>query len=328
MVMNRFLEKLERKFGNKALPHLTVLIVGLWLAGYVTEAVSPEAASYLTMNIYAILHGQVWRIITWIMVPPSSAGGSVLDGFFLIVMLLFYVSIGNSLERAWGDFQYNLYMLGGMLLTLLCGFLTYAGFAAAGYADMASVGYVIGAFFSTYYIAMSLILAYAATFPDAVVLFMFVLPLRMKWLGWIYGATILYDAFAALRSAVSPGGSPLYLTRVIAIIASFANFLLFFIRSRRKVHLTSSQRKMRRDFRASVRRAEQKRDSSRTVLQGPHPRHRCEVCGRTDISDPDLEFRFCTKCEGAHEYCMDHLYTHEHIHYSDNTNETGEKKEQ
>lgn len=324
--MNRFLEKLERKFGRYALPHLTVLIVGLWMVGYVTEAISSQAASYLTMNIHAILHGQIWRVITWIMVPPSSAGGSALDGFFLIVMLLFYISIGNSLERSWGDFHYNVYMIGGMLITLAAGFLTYAGFAIAGFSDLAAVGYYIGFFFSTYYIAMSLILAYAATFPDAVVLLMFVLPLKMKWLGWIYGATVIYDVFTAMRYAVSPQGSPLYFIKVAAIVASFATFLIFFISSRKKVRLTASQKAMRRNFRASVRKAEIKRDSSKKILQGPHPRHRCEVCGRTDISDPDLEFRFCTKCEGAHEYCMDHLYTHEHIRNSENNSETGEKR--
>lgn len=303
--------------------------MGLWVVGYVTEAVSSAAGAYLTMDIYQILHGQIWRIITWIMVPPSSVGGSALDGFFLIVMLLFYISIGNSLERTWGDFMYNVYMIGGMLITLIAGFATYGAFALAGYRgeDLATVGYAIGVFFSTYYIAMSLILAYAATFPDATVLLMFVLPLKMKWLGWLYGATIIYDIFTAIRAAVSQG-SPLYSIKVVAIVASFATFLIFFLGSRKKVRLTPQQKAMRKNFRRNVQAAEKKRNGSANVLRGPRARHRCEVCGRTDISDPDLEFRFCTKCEGAHEYCMDHLYTHEHIHYSDNQNETGEKKDQ
>ena len=41
--------------------------------------------------------------------------------------------------------------------------------------------------------------------------------------------------------------------------------------------------------------------------------HKCAVCGRTEKDDPNLEFRYCSKCEGNLEYCMDHLYTHKHV---------------
>ena len=42
-------------------------------------------------------------------------------------------------------------------------------------------------------------------------------------------------------------------------------------------------------------------------------RHKCAVCGRTELDAPDLEFRYCSKCAGDHEYCSEHLYTHTHV---------------
>lgn len=38
-------------------------------------------------------------------------------------------------------------------------------------------------------------------------------------------------------------------------------------------------------------------------------------CVRTDRADgDDLEFRYCSKCDGNYEYCQDHLFTHQHVH--------------
>ena len=41
--------------------------------------------------------------------------------------------------------------------------------------------------------------------------------------------------------------------------------------------------------------------------------HTCSICGRTSITNPELMFRYCSKCSGNHEYCQDHLFTHEHV---------------
>ena len=48
--------------------------------------------------------------------------------------------------------------------------------------------------------------------------------------------------------------------------------------------------------------------------------HKCAVCGRTDKDSPGMEFRYCSKCEGNYEYCMDHLYTHKHVKKEDMDN--------
>ncbi len=305
--MKQFLEKMERKYGRYAVPHLTMVLIALWVVGYALEAISPVMEKMLSLNIYAILHGEVWRLVTWILIPPSD-----LD-IWTIIMLLFYVSIGISLERVWGDFRYNVYILGGMILFIIAGFVTYFVFGIFDPQNRANIGYAIGVFFSTYYIAMTLMLAYAATFPNVTVYLMFVLPLKMKYLGIFYAFSMAMTAVENV-AIVLQSKNALYLIPVIAIAVSLLNFLLFFMTMRNRVVLTKEQKQMRRQFRENMK-AQQYRaatEPKERVVQGVRPRHRCEVCGRTDISNPELEFRYCTKCSGEHEYCMEHLQTHVH----------------
>ncbi len=305
--MNQFMQNLERRFGRYAVQHLTMILVGCWVVGYALQAAG--VTDYMTLDIYQILHGQVWRLITWIVIPPSSLS------IWTIIMLLFYISIGNTLERAWGDFRYNVYLLGGMLLYIIAGFLTYFIMGAI-YGSYATVGYAIGAYFSTYYIAFSMLLAYAATFPEATVYFMMFIPMKMKWLGWLYVILQGIDVITYLRYAFTT--NPVYYIPVIAILVALLNFVLFYFSNvKRGVHLTREQREMRRQFRANTQNVQRRTSTTNPedrIIKAPIARHRCEVCGRTEISNPELEFRYCTKCEGAHEYCTDHLYTHEHKH--------------
>lgn len=95
-----FLNKLERKFGRYAIPHLTTYIIITYVIGYLLNYAFPSALGYMTLDPYMIIfHGQVWRLVSWLLIPPSS-----LD-IFTVIMLFFYYSIGSSLERAWGDFR-------------------------------------------------------------------------------------------------------------------------------------------------------------------------------------------------------------------------------
>ncbi len=313
--MNDFLSKLERKYGKHAVPRLTAIMIALMAAGYIMQAINASALSYFTLNPYLIFRGQIWRLVTWVLVPPSSFN------IFTIILLFFYLSIGMSLERAWGDFRYNVYIFGGLIITLAAALICYPLFSI--FYPSSIAGQAIGMFFSTYYICMSILLAYAATFPEAVVLVMFIIPVKMKYFGFIYAAFMAYDAIGYIRLAIQGGQfGGLYVIPVIAMIASLVNFLVFFISSRKKVSLNPEQKKRQKEFRRQVLEADSRnkaREAAREKNEGAGivtkigARHRCEVCGRTEISDPELEFRYCSKCEGAHEYCMDHLYTHQHI---------------
>lgn len=297
------MSKFERKFGKYAIQNLSLVLIICYAIGYVLQRINIGWLDYLTLNPYLILHGQVWRLLTWVLIPPQ--GNNI---FFMLIMMLFYYSIGTTLERTWGTYRYNVYLFSGMLFTVLGSFLCM-GISYLFYGKMiemmgaAAFFQTASVFFSTYYVNMSIFLAYAATFPNAQVLLMFIIPIRVKWLGIIYAAMLILDLIQGTGVTKSLGSAFGFVDLFyrIALLASLMNFIVFFITSRKKVHLSPKQMKRRQEFKSQVRK---------------HPevtKHKCAICGRTDESNPELEFRFCSKCDGNYEYCQDHLFTHQHV---------------
>lgn len=279
-----YIDKLERKFGRFAISNISLLLIICYAFGYMLRFINPQFLQWLTLNPYYILKGQIWRLVTWILSPPS--GSNI---FFILLMLYFYYSIGTSLERTWGTFRYNVYLFSGMLFTILGSFLLYAVLKLGGI-NLYGDGYnIVFSAFSTYYINMSIFLAYAVTFPELRVLIMFIIPVKVKYLGIIYGIMLAVECFF--------GG----IVAWFVIGASLLNFIIFFLSTRNLSHMSPKQIKRRQTFHNEVRRA-----SSGVT------KHKCAVCGRTEL-DGNLSFRFCTKCEGNYEYCEDHLFTHQHI---------------
>lgn len=275
----KFWYKLERKIGRFAIHHLMKYIIGAYIIGYLFALFKPEVLSILTLEPYFIMHGQVWRIITWIMVPDSS--------FTLLtaVVLFFYYQLGNQLEYYWGTFRFNLYMFGGWFFTLIGAFVLYIILVQLTGVTTISMG----GLFSTYYINMSLFLAFATCFPNMEVRLYFILPIKMKWMGLLYAAMVIY-------SFIHNG----WVGRT-AIIASLLNFIIFFIATRNWKAHSPKEVKRRAEYKKKV---EVKPDATR---------HKCAICGRTEKDDPTLEFRYCSKCDGNFEYCQEHLFTHEHV---------------
>lgn len=291
---NSFSQKFEKKFGKYAIPNLSLYLILCYGAGYVISMINPDFLGFLTLDPYKIIfQKQIWRIFTWIVIPPESS-----NIFFVLIMMMFYYSIGTSLERVWGTYRYNLYLFLGMLFTILGSFILF-GYCMLNDAQAYPMGVesiyllennaVYFGSFSTYYINMSIFLAYAATFPEMQVLLMFIIPVRVKWLGIIYGAMLVYECIT--------GG----LVGWVVIGSSLLNFLVFFMTSRNHIHMSPKQ---------VIRRQEFKRQARETQKAS---RHKCAVCGRTEEDDPSLEFRYCSKCYGNYEYCQNHLFTHTHI---------------
>ena len=278
--MENWINKLERKIGKYAIPNLMYYIIILYAFGFALNLFAGDFYyQYLSLDAHAILHGQVWRLLTWILIPPSS-----LD-IFTIIMLMFYYNIGTALERTWGTYRYNCYLFSGMLFTILGSFVLYGIFVALGAGNVS-----FGALFSTYYVNMSIFLAFAATFPDMQVLLMFIIPVKVKYMGIIYGVYLVLECLM--------GG----LINWVVIGSSLLNFVVFFLTSRRTIQrISPGQIKRRQEF---------KRQVHHTVKI---TRHKCAICGRTEESNPELEFRFCSKCNGNYEYCQDHLFTHKHV---------------
>ena len=145
-----WLNKLEEKFGKYAISDLPKIIVLLYAVGFVIANISPQLYSLLELNPYLILHGQVWRLVTFLLIGPET------NLIFVIFVLLFYYSIGSSLEQVWGTFRFNMYYLIGVLGTIVGAFLTYVILTFA-------YGESYGAFVNmdTFYLNMTLFLAYA-----------------------------------------------------------------------------------------------------------------------------------------------------------------------
>ncbi|MFT3983743.1 MAG: hypothetical protein QM697_07535 [Lachnospiraceae bacterium] len=280
--MNNLLNKMERRWGKYAIHNLSLYIIIGYVLGYLLRLTG--SVEFISLNPDKILHGQVWRLVTWILVPPSS-----LD-IFTIIMLFFYYSLGNSLEKTWGAFRYNMYILSGMLFTVVGSLLLYAGYVMIGNYPAQAVGSFVSTAFSTYYINLSIFLAFAACYPDMQILLYFIIPIKIKWLAYV-DVAVLAASFFMGNMAIK-----------IAIITSLLNFILFFFGTRNYQRVSPKEIHRRHAYKQQVNNA-----SGIT-------KHKCAVCGRTELDGDHLEFRFCSKCNGNYEYCQDHLFTHEHIH--------------
>lgn len=286
----KWLDKLERKYGKYAIPNLMYYVIILYIIGFVIDIVSPQLyTDYLALDANAILHGQIWRIFTFIIQPPNSSY------FFILFALYLYYMIGKTLEYMWGAFRFNLYFFSGMLLHVIACLLIYLIFG---------MNFQMGSF----YLNMSLFFVYVALFPDAEFLLFFIIPIKAKWLGIIEGA---YFAITIAAGFIVPVGSPLWFSLLqagimalpansISALLSLLNFIIFFLGSNRN-RFSPKQARRRTIYQKKVH-----------VASQDNTHHRCAICGRTEKDDENLEFRFCSKCKGNYEYCQDHLFTHEH----------------
>ncbi len=195
-----FYQKLERRFGKYAVPNLMKYICVIYVVGYLIQMFNPLLYFYyLDLDAEAILHGHIWRIITFIFYPPSTSF------LWMIVALFVYYSLGMTLERVWGTFKYNFFYFTGVILLVLAAILIYL-----------VTGYSVQLYPT--YMTFSIFLAYALTFPDTTFLLYFIIPIKAKWLA-IAEVVLYLFYFVAL-----PG-----LGNKVAILVSLLNVALFFL---------------------------------------------------------------------------------------------------
>ena len=283
----KFIDKLERKFGRFGIPNLTIYMIVCYVIGYALMIVNPGILNWLSLEPAYILRGQVWRLVTWVLYPPSTSG--VL--WFAIAVLFFYYPIGTSLERTIGTFKYTLYILSGVVFTILGAFILY--FLLGG-------NVLVGNVFSTYYISLSTFLAYAMCYPDMQVLLMFIIPVKMKWMAIFYVVIVVYEMIQYVMAGAW------YL--VIPIVASLLNFIIFYFGTKDFSRYNPKEIHRRNEFRRAMEPQGRMKSGSGSVTK-----HKCAICGRTELDDPNLEFRFWSRCNGNYEYCQDHLFTHTHV---------------
>ena len=282
-----WLSKLERRFGKYAIPNLMYYIIIMYAGGFILQLINPSFYyQYLSLDASAILHGQIWRIITFMIQPPST---SVI---FIIFALYLYYMIGTQLERAWGAFRFNVYFFAGILFHVLAAILVYL---------ITGISLPI----DTWYLNMSLFFAFAALYPNVQFLLFFVIPVKVKWLALLDGAYFLYTVILAFLPSYGGGiFGIIYKANAVAAVVSILNFIIFFLGSRNMKPYSPKQVKRKIEFQKKIR-------PVNTYANGA--KHRCAVCGRTELDNPNLEFRYCSKCNGNYEYCQDHLFTHTHV---------------
>lgn len=281
-----FLNKLERKWGKYAIPSLMLYIMLGQTAVLLITLLTRNTfiVNWLYFEPQLILKGQIWRLVSFVFIPNTFS-----PIWFMFAAFLYY-SIGSALEHVWGSFKFNVYYLLGMLFNMLGLIAVQLLFYPSDYT--ASLLYVSSYSSITFYLNLSLFLAYAVLFPDVQFLLYMIIPIKVKYLAYIDIAFLVFQ-FISSHAA----------DRVL-IAVSLLNFFLFFgSQLFKKHHLTPTQK----NFRAA---------KKKELKQGPPIAvafHKCTVCGKTELTDPDMEFRYCSKCNGAHEYCMDHLHNHEHL---------------
>ena len=265
---------------------MRVIVIGnvaVYVLMLLTQSNDANALSFLTFNLNALLHGEVWRLVTFVFVPAYSSP------FALLISLYFYYWIGSTLERQWGTAKFNLYYISGALLTVL-GVVLASLITGNPYLTAAGTGYV----------NLSMFFAFAFLFPDTTVLLFFILPVKMKWLAYLDGALFAFDIIKAIGAHNWAG--------VVLPIVALLNFAVFIWP---EVHYLKERAKYQNSRKTVQFRQAQQQQAKQAQQQGY--RHKCAVCGRTDTDYPDLQFRYCSKCVGYHCFCQDHIFNHVHF---------------
>lgn len=256
---------------SNLMKYVAIANVAFWLM----NVVNPAFLQYIVFDPALILRGQVWRIISFVFYPPNT-------GILALLVFYFYYWIGSILEREWGSGPFTIFYCTGVLLTVIYGFVMYFVF---GYRVMLDSSYIY----------LSMFFSFAAMYPDMQVLFMFIIPVRMKFLA-------LIDAVFFLMSVLG-NPFPINLLPLVALL----NFFIF-CAGDLKALLPGKKSKSAINFRKESARI---RYEQQTKLYT----HKCSVCGRTDVDHPELEFRYCSRCEGYHCFCSEHI--NNHIHFTE-----------
>ena len=285
--LNRKIEKFCWNHPRFGIPRLMLFVVIgkviVWLFCQMDR--TNTLIYYLYFNPALFCRGQVWRILTFALLPDSN---SIL---WFALALYFYYFIGNSLEAAWGPGKFTIYYLSGMALTALYSLIYYW---ISGMSVLVTASYL----------NLSLFFAFATLWPDQRVLLFFFIPIKIKWLAWL-------DAVMFVMSVVTYIGQGAVGLALVPVVA-MANYLVFcgewlfdFFRPS-SVRRKTVQKARTIQFKQAAKKVQQEQRAQGYT-------RKCDVCGRTDRDYPNLEFRYCSRCAGYHCFCIDHINNHVHF---------------
>jgi len=288
------------KHRSWGIPNLMLYVVlGSALVSILTMATNNTILfQWLCFDKAQILKGQVWRLFSYVLTDRAG------DGFMNLIFLYFFYMLGRHVENSMGTLRFNLFYFTGVLLM--------DAFAMI-FCPADPVG---SAFYSAYlysqmgfYLHLSLLLMFAASNPDAHFLVFFILPIKAWIMSLIYLTMVLVNV-ANYAQAGFP--FPTYLFPLVGI-ASFALFM-----GKGVVNVLPPAWRPSGYRRVKANKPPRQSDPSpftqkQAPKQTPAYNHRCTICGRTDVSNPELEFRYCSRCNGYYCYCEDHINNHTHV---------------
>lgn len=273
------IDRLERKIGWIAIPGIVRIIMMFQALVFVliqfqiaTAGLTsieklddlPEMFHLLYLDGGKILSGEVWRLGSFVLLPPT------LDGIIVMIFAVFFtIFLGSMLEEIWGSFRLTLYVLGG-ILGMIIGEFIFADFGL----------YLMFGGPSHFLLAATLLFACAVYNPHHTILLFGIIPIKMFWLGLFTGGLVLIDFLGGLTS-----GAPQF---SLAILFGISNFLVVFVPGFKKSMQMRSEIASRR----------KKFESAR--LPEAESMHRCAMCGKTEQDDPEAVFRVSSDDE---EYC-------------------------
>jgi len=276
-----WLRRIERQLQPLAIPNLTIILIVGMVAAYLVSVFNPEIGAQMEFRPKAVLFkGEVWRLITFLFIPGVGGDINPISLLLFVFYLMFLHLMGSALEASWGTLRYNVFVLISYLSSIFAGVLGGAIFGddAAG---------------TNLFLYESIFLAFAWLFPDFEILLFFILPVKVKWLALLAVVQLTIQFLAGLATFTSTG----WLDCVL-ILASTVNISVFLGRDIAN-HLRYRNKRMLRRF--------------ENMHAKPTARHACIVCGATDLTHPDREFRYCTQCKGTPAYCDQHLAGHQHL---------------
>jgi hypothetical protein len=254
------ISKLEKRFGSWAIPNLAVYLIAIQAIGVALLMGNYIGWQDLILHGSSVMHrGQWWRLLSFMMIPKT------LHPIWLFFAFYIFYLMGNALEQQWGAFRFNLFILCGYLFTVAMAFIDP------------------GAVITNFYFLGCVFLAFATLFPDFELRLFFILPVKVKWLGWLTAGLYIFILISA------DAGSRL------CVIAAFANYALFF----GKDFINNLKAARRRQAFASER-----------AEVAAQPFHVCARCGVSDKSNDVLHFRYCSTCGKC--FCEEHIADHDH----------------
>ena len=272
------IDKYERflKKKNLYVTNPTIYLIIFMIIGYSIKIILPNFYTKLFLDPSFVIKGEIWRIFSWLMLT-SLDFTSLTNIFYSALAILFFYFVGRNAERDLGTIKYNIFLQNAIFLTILGHFLYFLLlFVSVDEMTRMYLTLTNSININNTPIFMSMFMLWAIANPNSHIRLYFLIPIKIKYMAILYMIITIYDFITKDTG-----------TR-ITIICAAINLSIFFFHQ----------------YRPTKNKKHIKKIVSKNFV------HKCVICGKT--SDDSSQFRFCSKCTGQKEYCLDHIKNHTH----------------